>query len=162
MHRLLERISSARKMRRMRTNEPQLEAATMRLTRATTTLGRKRTSEQVPYASRAEVDESAVLPPKLGGRGGGISRIVPEETVIGIQEEYITLAQLLKMAGIIGSGGEAKYYLMDTPVIVNGEPEQRRGKKLRPGDVIITPGAAPIRLAAMLTSTGSTPVPESE
>ena len=89
----------------------------MRLTRATTTLGRKRPSEQVP-----------------------------EATLIGIQEEYITLAQLLKMAGIIGSGGEAKYYLMDTPVIVNGEPEQRRGKKLRPGDVIITPGAAPIRI----------------
>lgn len=68
------------------------------------------------------------------------------ERAIGIREEYITLAQLLKMAGVIGTGGEAKHYLAENIVIVNGEPEQRRGKKLRPGDLIIAPGAAAIRL----------------
>ena len=73
-------------------------------------------------------------------------RPAPVETEMGIREEYITLAQLLKMAGVIGTGGEAKYYLAATAVMVNGEPEQRRGRKLRPGDLILAPGAAPIRL----------------
>ena len=68
------------------------------------------------------------------------------ETTVGIREEYITLAQLLKMAGVIGTGGEAKYYLAETAVMVNGEPEQRRGRKLRPGDLIVAPGMGPIRL----------------
>jgi ribosome-associated protein len=70
------------------------------------------------------------------------------ETRVAIRDEYVTLAQLLKMAGVIGTGGEAKHYLADTAVIVNGEPEQRRGRKLRPGDLIVAPGAAPIRLTA--------------
>lgn len=73
--------------------------------------------------------------------------LVVPEIVMGIREEYITLAQLLKMAGVIGTGGEAKYYLAETPVMVNGEPEQRRGRKLRPGDLILAPGSAPIRIA---------------
>jgi ribosome-associated protein len=73
---------------------------------------------------------------------------IPEETTIGIRGEYITLQQLLKMAGVIGTGGEAKIYLAATVVMVNGEPEQRRGRKLRLGDLIIAPGAAPIRLVA--------------
>ncbi len=70
------------------------------------------------------------------------------ETELGIREEYITLAQLLKMAGVIGTGGEAKHYLAETAVMVNGEPEQRRGRKLRPGDLVVAPGTAPIRLTA--------------
>ena len=48
----------------------------------------------------------------------------------------ITLAQLLKVAGILGTGGEAKYYLMETPVLVNGEPEQRRGKQSKTPGVL--------------------------
>lgn len=68
------------------------------------------------------------------------------ERRIGVQGEYITLGQLLKVAGVIGTGGEAKFYLAEIAVQVNGEPEQRRGRKLRPGDVIVAPGQAPIRL----------------
>ena len=67
---------------------------------------------------------------------------------MALREEYITLGQLLKVAGVIGSGGEAKAYLADTVVQVNGEPEQRRGRKLRPGDVIVPPGEDPIVLTA--------------
>lgn len=66
----------------------------------------------------------------------------------GVRGDHITLGQLLKMVGIIGSGGEAKFYLAETVVQVNGEPEQRRGRKLRPGDRIELPGEAPIRLTA--------------
>ena len=51
------------------------------------------------------------------------------------------------MVGVIGTGGEAKYYLAMTNVLVNGEPEARRGKKLRPGDLVTAPGIAPIRIA---------------
>jgi ribosome-associated protein len=77
---------------------------------------------------------------------------IPEETTIAIRDEYITLQQLLKMAGVIGTGGEAKIYLAETAVMVNGEPEQRRGRKLRPGDLIVAPGAAPIRLMEQVAS----------
>jgi len=52
------------------------------------------------------------------------------------------------MAGLIGTGGEARYYLASTPVSVNGEAEQRRGRKLRPGDLVLAPGEAPIRIIA--------------
>ena len=67
---------------------------------------------------------------------------------IALRDEYITLGQLLKLAGVIGSGGEAKSYLAAHVVQVNGEPEQRRGRKLREGDLIAPPNADPIRLVA--------------
>lgn len=72
-------------------------------------------------------------------------QILPEQT-LAIREEYITLGQLLKIAGIIATGGEAKYYLAEQVPLVNGEPDQRRGRKLRPGDLIQFPNEAPIRL----------------
>ncbi len=53
-----------------------------------------------------------------------------------IKTEYITLQQLLKIENIIASGGEAKYFLANNEVYVNGEPENRRGKKLYPNDII--------------------------
>ncbi len=72
----------------------------------------------------------------------------PPEQQIEVQGDHITLGQLLKVAGIIGTGGEAKLYLADIAVVVNGQPEQRRGRKLRAGDLIAAPDAAPIRLVA--------------
>lgn len=56
---------------------------------------------------------------------------------IKLKTEYITLQQLLKMENFISSGGEAKYYLMDNYVLVNGEEENRRGRKIYPNDVVI-------------------------
>ncbi len=55
---------------------------------------------------------------------------------IKISTEYIELQMLLKMESIISSGGQAKYFLQENKVLVNNEPETRRGKKLYPGDVI--------------------------
>ena len=49
----------------------------------------------------------------------------------------IRLGQLLKLAGLVESGGSAKQILADGTVIVNGRPETRRGAQLKPGDVII-------------------------
>lgn len=56
---------------------------------------------------------------------------------VKINTEYITLQQLLKMENIISSGGEAKFYLADNPVLVNNETENRRGRKLYPNDIIV-------------------------
>ena len=55
---------------------------------------------------------------------------------VKINSEFITLQQLLKLKNIISSGGEAKYFLSINEVLVNGELEQRRGKKLYPNDII--------------------------
>lgn len=56
---------------------------------------------------------------------------------ITIYTEYITLGQLLKMEDFISSGGEAKIYLSSNFAIVNGEKENRRGRKLYKGYHII-------------------------
>ena len=56
--------------------------------------------------------------------------------VITITTPYITLGQLLKLGNVIGNGGEAKAYLATYEVLVNGEAENRRGRKLYPGDVV--------------------------
>jgi len=55
---------------------------------------------------------------------------------VKIKGEFITLQQLLKVESIISSGGEIKYYLQENTVLVNGERETRRGRKLYPGDVV--------------------------
>jgi ribosome-associated protein len=55
---------------------------------------------------------------------------------IAIRGEFITLGQLLKLVGEVDSGGNVKDYLAQETPLVNGEPEIRRGRKLRPGDVI--------------------------
>ena len=57
-----------------------------------------------------------------------------------LKDEYITLAQLLKACDVVSSGGEAKEYLMYEEVFLNGVPENRRGKKIRGGDVVETNG----------------------
>ncbi len=51
-------------------------------------------------------------------------------------ENYITLQQALKVSDIISSGGQVKSFLLNEDVFVNGEKEQRRGRKLYAGDVI--------------------------
>ena len=51
-------------------------------------------------------------------------------------QEYIELGNLLKVAGIIDTGGYAKLFLADNEVYVNGELETRRGRKLYRNDVV--------------------------
>jgi ribosome-associated protein len=48
----------------------------------------------------------------------------------------IRLGQLLKVAGLIDAGGEAAAYLESHRLLVNGEPEGRRGRQLHPGDEV--------------------------
>ena len=51
-------------------------------------------------------------------------------------EEYITLQSVLKISNVISTGGMAKMYLEENKVLVNGELENRRGRKLYSGDKI--------------------------
>jgi ribosome-associated protein len=51
-----------------------------------------------------------------------------------ISTDYIKLDSLLKAVNVVGSGGEAKIVITDGLVVVNGETERRRGRKLYPGD----------------------------
>lgn len=67
---------------------------------------------------------------------------------ITLRDEYITLGQLLKAAGVIGAGGEARSFLAEQTVRVNGEREQRRGRKLRSGDIVAAPGYDVITVTA--------------
>ena len=55
---------------------------------------------------------------------------------IAITTEYITLGQLLKITNVISSGGEAKWFLAENTVLVDGELESRRGRKLYKGMTI--------------------------
>lgn len=59
---------------------------------------------------------------------------------VKINSEYITLGQFLKLAEIIDSGGMAKWFLNEHEIFVNGEEDNRRGRKLRGGDQIAIPG----------------------
>ena len=63
-----------------------------------------------------------------------------ETRTVTITTDYITLGQLLKFARIIQEGGEAKRYLAENEVLVNGAPDARKGRKLRPGDSVETSG----------------------
>ena len=55
---------------------------------------------------------------------------------IKIRDEFIKLGQALKLAGVVEDGVEAKYAIQDGFVQVNGEVDQRRGRKIYEGDVI--------------------------
>jgi len=55
---------------------------------------------------------------------------------VPISSDTIKLGQLLKLAGVIGSGADAKDLLADEAVLVNGEPEVRRGRRLQVGDTV--------------------------
>ena len=52
------------------------------------------------------------------------------------EEPAITLGQALKASDLVGSGGEAKVLIQAGEVLVNGEVETRRGRKLVAGDVV--------------------------
>jgi ribosome-associated protein len=54
---------------------------------------------------------------------------------VTITTEYVKLQDLLKLANLVYSGGEAKERIQGGEVMVNGETCTQRGKKLRPGDV---------------------------
>lgn len=55
---------------------------------------------------------------------------------IKLREYYIKLGQALKAAGLVESGVDAKMAILDGLVLVNGETEYQRGKKLVDGDIV--------------------------
>ena len=55
---------------------------------------------------------------------------------ITIKDDFIKLGQALKLAELAGSGVDAKFMIEDGIVSVNGKVELRRGRQVRPGDVI--------------------------
>jgi ribosome-associated protein len=59
---------------------------------------------------------------------------------VAIRGAMIRLGQLLKLAGVVDTGGELKALLAETDVLVNGELEDRRGRQLHDGDVVTVAG----------------------
>ncbi|WP_091158418.1 RNA-binding S4 domain-containing protein [Geodermatophilus africanus] len=61
-------------------------------------------------------------------------------------EESIRLGQLLKLVDAVPTGAQVKDVLLTGTVRVNGEPEERRGRQLRRGDVVSVEGMADVRI----------------
>ena len=62
--------------------------------------------------------------------------MIKKQTEITIYSEYITLGQFLKLSDIIQTGGEAKSFLAQNKVVIDGEEDNRRGRKLRGGEIV--------------------------
>ena len=62
--------------------------------------------------------------------------MIKKPTQITITTEYITLGQFLKLADVIESGGEAKSFLAQNEVKIDGVQDNRRGRKLRGGEIV--------------------------
>ena len=60
--------------------------------------------------------------------------------IIRLREDYIKLGQALKAAGLVESGVEAKEVIQNGLVVVNGEIDTRRGRKLVAGDIVTFDG----------------------
>ena len=74
-------------------------------------------------------------------------REMPVPRDVPIREQTIRLGQLLKLAGLADSGGEAREIVQEGGARVNGEVETRRGRQLHAGDVVTVGGEA-VRVAA--------------
>ena len=61
-------------------------------------------------------------------------------------EESIRLGQLLKLVDAVPTGAQVKDVLLTGTVRVNGEPEERRGRQLRKGDVVSVEGMEDVRV----------------
>lgn len=59
---------------------------------------------------------------------------------VQIRTDYIPLGQFLKLAEIIETGGMAKAFLAEVPIRINGELDNRRGRKLYPDDIVEVDG----------------------
>jgi ribosome-associated protein len=71
---------------------------------------------------------------------------------IELRTEFITLGQLVKYLGLVGSGAEVKMFLADAEVLVNGEPDNRRGRKLYPGDSVTFAGEEAVLITGGISS----------
>ena len=71
-----------------------------------------------------------------------------EERPVAISTETIKLEQLLKLAGVTDTGGQAKLLIQAGEVLDNGSEERRRGRQLKVGDLIEVKGKVQLRVAA--------------
>lgn len=55
---------------------------------------------------------------------------------IKIEEEFIKLGQFLKYVDLVSSGGEIKSFLYENVIIINGQKDNRKGRKLYKGDIV--------------------------
>ncbi|EGS30659.1 S4 domain protein [Peptoniphilus sp. oral taxon 375 str. F0436] len=62
------------------------------------------------------------------------------EKIIELKDDFIRLDQALKLGDLVQSGGHAKLLIQEGQVMVNGEVEYRRGKKLLAGDRVFLEG----------------------
>ncbi len=60
----------------------------------------------------------------------------PDQAIESPAEDTIALDMFLKLANVVPSGGAAKHLIKGGAVQVNGTVETRRGRKLRPGDLV--------------------------
>lgn len=68
--------------------------------------------------------------------------------VVEIKTEFIKLQQVLKLASIIDTGSDAKYYISEGMVKVNGVVATERGKKIRNGDIVEVSGLGSVKVIA--------------
>jgi ribosome-associated protein len=61
---------------------------------------------------------------------------VPQQLTVPIRDDSIRLGQLLKLAGVVDDGATAREVVEQGLVTVGGEVETRRGRQVRPGDVV--------------------------
>ena len=80
------------------------------------------------------------------GHHGGVD-------TVAISTDTIRLGQLLKLAGLIDNGSDAKFLLAGGEVHVNGEPELRRGRTIRIGDEVRL-GDVSLRVVSRPTDAG--------
>jgi len=59
-----------------------------------------------------------------------------QHQIFHLKTEFITLSQLIKAAGIVDMGSDAKLLIQEGNILVNDEIEERRGRKIRAGDTV--------------------------
>jgi ribosome-associated protein len=93
----------------------------------TDSAGRLEPQEREPKAPEAQPTNQALAQeiPAQKSKTGKLQTLEPSE---------LRLDQFLKWQGLVGTGGEAKFRIQQGDVQVNGALEQRRGRKLQPGD----------------------------
>jgi ribosome-associated protein len=69
-----------------------------------------------------------------------------ETLTLAIGDRPINLTQVLKLAGCVLSGGEAKGLIAEGRIRVNGQPEQRKRKQMAAGDLIEVDGGPSVKL----------------
>jgi ribosome-associated protein len=82
---------------------------------------------------------------------------LPRDRTVRIHTGTITLGALLKWAGVVGTGGEAKTLVAARRVLVNGQVETKRGRRVTAGDLVAVQGGPTLAIA--VADDAATPAP---